>query len=70
MRETDEYKVLCMACDKPIAGESLVVPVPAKGNRPAKTHLFHVSGRDCADAEASNNIIYSRHEVHRGVRIG
>ena len=70
MRETDDYKVLCMACDKPIVGESLTVPVPAKGNRPAKTQMFHVSGRDCADAEPSNNIIYSRHEVHRGVRIG
>jgi hypothetical protein len=70
MRETDEYKVLCMACDKPIVGESLIVPVPAKGNRPAKQHMFHVSGRACADAEASNNIIYSRHETHRGVKIG
>jgi hypothetical protein len=70
MRETDGYKVLCMACDRPITGESLIVPVPAKGNRPAKTQMFHVSGRACSDAAPSNNVIYSRNEEHRGVRIG
>jgi hypothetical protein len=70
MRETDEYKVLCMACDRPIKGESLIVPVPAKGNRPAKQHMFHVSAQACSDAAPSNNIIYSRHEQHRGVKVG
>jgi hypothetical protein len=70
MRETDKYKVLCMACDRPIVTEPLVVPVPARGNRPAKQHMFHQTARECADAKPSNNVIYTRHEKHRGVKIG
>ena len=65
----EDYKVMCMACNKPITNNPLRVPVPAKGNRPATEHMFHSSGIECANAPEVNYILM-RNARHRGERIG
>jgi hypothetical protein len=65
----EEYKVMCMSCNKPITSNPLRVPVPAKRNRPATEHVFHSSPRECADAREIN-YIFKRNAEHRGMKLG
>ena len=65
----DEYRVMCMSCNKPITENPLVVPVPARGNRPATEHLFHNSAIECAYAPEVNYILLRR-EKYRGMQVG
>jgi hypothetical protein len=65
----EEYKVICMSCNKPVTSNPLRVPVPGRGNRPATEHMFHGSARECADA-SSINYIYLHDAKHRGVKVG
>lgn len=65
----EEYKVMCMSCNKPVTSNPLRVPVPARGNRPATEHMFHGSARECADATATN-YIYLHSAKHRGMKLG
>ena len=65
----DDYKVMCMSCNKPITTNPLVVPVPAKGNRPATEHMFHSSGIECAYAPETH-YIHMRNTRYRGDKLG
>lgn len=65
----DEYKVMCMSCNKPITENPLRVPVRARGNRPATEHLFHGSAIECANAPTVNYILLHR-EKYRGMKVG
>jgi hypothetical protein len=64
-----EYKVMCMSCNKPVTSNPLRVPVPAKGNRPATEHMFHGSAQECANAPEVN-YIYLHNAKHRGAKVG
>lgn len=65
----EDYKVMCMACNKPITSNPLRVPVPARNNRPATEHMFHSSGIECANAPDVHYIL-SHKEMLRGSKIG
>jgi hypothetical protein len=65
----EDYKVMCMSCNKPITSNPLRVPVPAKGNRPATEHMFHSSGIECAYAPETH-YIHMRNAKHRGDKLG
>lgn len=65
----DEYRVMCMSCNKPITENPLRVPVPARGNRPATEHMFHGSPIECAYAPDVNYILLHR-EKYRGMKVG
>jgi hypothetical protein len=65
----EEYKVMCMSCNKPVTSNPLRVPVPAKGNRPATEHMFHSSPQECANAPETN-YIYMRNAKHMGAKVG
>lgn len=64
-----EYKVMCMSCNKPVTTNPLRVPVPAKGNRPATEHMFHGSPQECANApEIHYTLLHNA--KHRGMKVG
>ena len=65
----EEYRVMCMSCNKPITENPLRVPVPARGNRPATEHMFHGSSMECAYAPDVNYILM-RKEKFRGAQVG
>jgi hypothetical protein len=65
----DDYKVLCMSCGKAVTKDPLIVPVKARGNRPATEHIFHASPIECANAP-EKHIIHMHKERHVGYRIG
>ena len=65
----EDYKVLCMSCNKPITSDPLRVPVPARGNRPATEQLFHSSAMECAYAPETH-YIHMRNTRYKGDKLG